>query len=80
MPVQRSTTHPVNHIKFNTNRMIYTLDYLRKEAQGIQAAWNGSDEKFIYDGDVFTEEGVNKAIELEQKLEEVQWLVNELGL
>ena len=60
--------------------MILTIDYLKKEAEGIQAAWNGEDARFNYEGDVFNEEDVQAAQELEEKLVEVVKLAKELGL
>lgn len=60
--------------------MIYTLDYLMKEARGIQAAWNGEDERFMYDGDMLPSEYVGLAQELEQRLLEVEELRIALSL
>ena len=60
--------------------MIYTLDYLEKEAEGIQGAWNGSDDKFNYEGDLMTEDDVNVAEELQVTLAHVRALVKELGI
>jgi hypothetical protein len=60
--------------------MIYTLDYIEKEARNIQGAWNGEDDRFMYDGEVMHEEHVNKARELEEKIQEVRWLISELDI
>lgn len=59
---------------------IYTLDYLEQEAKAIQAAWNGEDERFMYDGDSLPAEYVDIAKELEEKLKEVRILIMELSI
>jgi hypothetical protein len=61
--------------------MIYTLEWIKKEANLISGYWNGSDESFIDgNGDSRTEEDVNAAQELLKKIEEVEALVKELGI
>lgn len=53
--------------------MIYTIDWLKKEAEEIQAAWDGTDAGV-------KEERAHAAKELEEKLQEVEELIEELGL
>ena len=60
--------------------MILTIDFLKKEAKGIQAAWNGKDEQFMYDGHEFNDMHVEAAQELEEKLAEVVELAKELQI
>ncbi len=60
--------------------MIYTLDWLDQEAKAIQAAWNGEDESFVYEGERLPMEMAEAAKDLENKLKEVRELVEELGL
>lgn len=61
--------------------MIYTLDYIEKEANLITSYWNGSDDSFIDgNGDKRSEEDVQAATELMEKIQEVKDLVNHLGL
>jgi hypothetical protein len=61
--------------------MIYTLEYLKKEAEGIVGHWNGSDERFIdASGEARTEEDAQAAQELLEKIKEVEELIEELSL
>jgi hypothetical protein len=61
--------------------MIYTLDYIQKEALLIASYWNGSDDTFIDgNGDKRTEEDVQNAEELLQKIQEVRELITELSI
>lgn len=61
--------------------MIYTLEWLEKEANNISGYWNGSDNKFVDgNGEVRTEEDAAAASELLQKLTEVKQLIEELGI
>ena len=61
--------------------MIYTLEWLQKEAEGIAGHWNGSDEHFIdASGERRSEEDVRAAEELLQKVKEIHALREELGL
>jgi len=60
--------------------MIYTLEWLQKEAEGIVGHWNGSDEHFIdAGGERRSEEDVRAAEELLQKVKEIHALREELG-
>ena len=53
--------------------MIYTLDYLRSEANLITGYWNGSDEKFVDGcGEARTEEDVGNAQDLLVKIVEIE--------
>jgi len=61
--------------------MIYTLEWLEKEANDIAGYWNGSDGTFVDgNGEVRTEEDAAAALELLQKLTEVKQLIEELGI
>lgn len=60
--------------------MIYTIEYLKKAAEGICGAWNGSDSRFTYEGEIYTDEAVGAAKELIQKLAEIEELIEELNL
>jgi hypothetical protein len=60
--------------------MIYTLDYLEKQAQGIQSAWNGEDDRFMYEGEMLPVEYVDRAKELEKRLQQVRDLIMDLSL
>lgn len=61
--------------------MIYTLEWLEKEANLIAGYWNGSDEKFVDgNGDIRTEDDVNASQELLQKIIEIKELIKELGI
>jgi hypothetical protein len=63
------------------NNMIYTLDYIEKEANTIASYWNGSDESFIDgNGDSRNEEDVQNAEELLQKIQEVKELLKALSI
>lgn len=63
-----------------TSTPIYTLEYLKKEAEGIAGSWNGKDRSFIYEGDVYPAEQADTALELLIKIEEVEELVKELSI
>lgn len=60
--------------------MIYTIDYIRKEATAIASAWNGSDEKFSHEGEIFTDDDAQNAVELINKLREVEELMQSLNI
>ncbi len=61
--------------------MIYTLEWLKKEAEEITGHWNGSDEHFVdASGEPRTEEDVQGATELLEKIKEIEVLIKELGL
>lgn len=61
--------------------MIYTLEWLEKEANLIAGHWNGSDEKFVDgSGEVRTEDDVVAAEELLTKITEIKELIKELGI
>ena len=61
--------------------MIYTLDYLEKEAEKIIGTWNGKDEKMNLEGTlVDAEYFVDGARELQDKLAEVRTLMMELSI
>lgn len=60
--------------------MIYTLEFLKKGAAGIQAAWNGEDDTFYYEDTKYDECAVGAAKELEEKIAEIEELISELGL
>lgn len=61
--------------------MIYTLEYLKKEAELIVGHWNGSDERFVDgSGETRTEEDVDNAQEVLDKIETIEDLVKELSI
>jgi len=60
---------------------IYTLSWLKKEAEGISGHWNGSDAQYIdHDGETRTEDDASAATELLEKIEEIEALIDELGI
>jgi len=60
--------------------MIYTLNYLREQAKGIQAAWNGKDDSFSFEGESYTEDSVHAAKSLEETLDLLEELIHELDI
>lgn len=60
--------------------MIYTLEYIKKEAEGIVAAWDGSSEEFLYEGEVMTEDEVGMAQALLDHIDSVGVLTSSLGI
>lgn len=61
--------------------MIHTLEWLRKEAEGISGHWNGEDDNYIdHNGDVRTEDDASAAGELLEKIKEIDELTEQLGL
>ena len=60
--------------------MIYTLEYIKKEAEGIVAAWDGSSEEFLYEGEKMTEDEVNMAKTLLEHIDNVGVLTSSLGI
>lgn len=61
--------------------MIYTLDYLKKEAEGIAGYWNGKSERYVdHTGEPRTEDDAQAASELLDKIKEVEALIEELSI
>lgn len=61
--------------------MIYTLEYIKKEAENIASYWNGKDETFIGgDGEIHTDEQAQVADDLLKQIAEVEATVAELNL
>ena len=61
--------------------MIYTLEYLKKEAEGIAGSWNGESDRFTdQTGETRTEDDAHAAEELLTKLKEVEQLIEELHI
>jgi hypothetical protein len=61
--------------------MIYTLDYLKKEAELIASYWNGGDEKFVDGtGEIRTSDDAEIAVELLEKIKEVEELKEALNI
>jgi len=61
--------------------MIYTLEYLEKEANLISGYWNGSDYRFVDgSGEVRDEEDVNFAEDLLKAVQEVKLLAKTLSI
>lgn len=60
---------------------IYTLEYIKKEAQLIAGHWNGESERFVDgNGEPRTEDEAHAASELLDKIAEVEVLLAELGI
>lgn len=53
--------------------MIYTLDYLKQEADRIQASWDGTDAGIA-------EDRAHAAKELEEKIKEIEAIIEELDI
>lgn len=61
--------------------MIYTLEWLEKEANDILSSWNGSDKIFIdRSGEPRNEDDVTRAQELFTKVNEIKGLIKELHI
>ena len=61
--------------------MIYTLEYLKQEAEGIAGHWNGEDARFVdASGEVRSEEDVQNAEDLLENIEDIEKLIKELGI
>jgi hypothetical protein len=61
--------------------MIYTLEWIKKEAEGIAGHWNGESERFIdASGDSRTDEEAQVASELLDKIKEVEEMIEQLGM
>jgi hypothetical protein len=62
-------------------KKIYTLEWIKDEALLISGYWNGGDEKYIDgNGETRTEEDASAASELLDKIQEVEALIEELGI
>ena len=59
---------------------IYTLDWIKKEAEDIASSWNGKDITFYYEGEKYHEDDVSRAEDLLEKIEEVEKLISELRI
>lgn len=63
------------------SKPIYTLDYLKTEAEGISGHWNGEDDNYIdHNGDARKEYDATIAGDLLEKIKEVEALIEELGI
>jgi len=61
--------------------MIYTLEWIKKEAEGIAGHWNGEDAKYIdASGEVRSEEDAQTAQELLDAVAEVEELIKVLSM
>jgi len=61
--------------------MIYTLEYLKTEAEGIVGNWNGSDERFTdTSGEFRTEDDVKASIELLKLITRIEAITEELEI
>jgi hypothetical protein len=54
---------------------IYTIEWLRSEAEAIASGWNGKDDKFVVGGFVYSAEQADVAIDMLKKLDEVEALI-----
>ena len=52
------------------------LSTLREYMEGIAGSWNGSDEKFSFEGEVFHEDDAGSATEIVEKIDELQEMLN----
>lgn len=52
--------------------MIYTLDYIKKEAEGIASSWNGEDDTYFHEGDTFSEDDAGTAQELLELVKSIE--------
>jgi hypothetical protein len=60
---------------------IYTLEWIRKEAEDINSRWNGADETFIDgDGEIRPAEHADAAYEIVKKLDEIEGLIKYIGI
>jgi len=60
---------------------IYTLDWIKKEAEEIAGHWNGSDEQFVDGtGTLRLDEEAQTAVELLDKIKEVEELLSALSI
>jgi hypothetical protein len=61
--------------------IIYTLDYLKTEAEAIAGAWNGEDERFVDGGGISrSDNDAVAAHQLLEKLTELDELIKLLGI
>lgn len=60
--------------------MIYTLDYIEKEANAIASCWNGKTETFYHEDTKYDESAVQACEELLAKVKEVKELISELSI
>ena len=59
---------------------IYTLDWIVREAEGIAGSWNGQDDTFEYEGEVYSAEQADSAQDILRKVEELKALCKEAGI
>ena len=60
---------------------IYTLDWLKEQANTIAPFWDGKNETFIGgDGEIYSEEQAYAANELLEKIKEIEAILPELNL
>lgn len=57
--------------------MIYTLEWIKAHYGGIHGSWNGEDDRFLFEGDVYTEDDVQHADEILKKVAELEELLKE---
>lgn len=61
--------------------MIYTLDYLEKEANTILEAWNGSDETFVDgNGETRNQDDIDHAKDLLNYVDSIKAITRELSI
>lgn len=61
--------------------IIYTLDWVKKEADIIGSYWNGKDAKYIDgNGDERTPEEADLAAAILERVKELEELITELGI
>ena len=57
--------------------MILDLQKLKSDAEEIAGSWNGEDDKFIADGDIYTEDDAHIAIDIMETCERLEGLLDE---
>jgi hypothetical protein len=59
---------------------IYTLEWIKDQARNISSSWNGQDDTFQYEDEIRPAEDAEAALELLDKVREVEALIEELGI
>lgn len=57
---------------------IPSLEVIRKEVEPIASDWNGEDDRYISNGLEYTEEDAHIAMEILEKLDELEELIKSL--
>lgn len=54
-----------------------TLKQIREDTESFIGSWNGEDDKFIHDGEIYHEADVHLGEEILEKLDELEELLNQ---